>query len=332
MRVVAIVPTYRNLLTLPTVVDELMNAGMSVIVIDDGSDDGTNAWGSAWASASTASAEARVLLTLPENQGKGAALAAALAHARTLGFDAAVTVDSDGQHRIPDALRLVQAARADVFLLGFRSELTDGYPAASLLGRRLWALGIRALTGLGISDPICGLRCYPLAATASIQCRGGRYAWEEEFLVHCAWKGIAMEALEIATIYQPAGERVSHFKFFDWIESILMFLRLAGTRLFFLKRTHAPRGPLALRDRSWRRIQGIAAIVAGCAALCAPLWLVIPVLVWIAWRLHASVVVIILAALISAALASVLPAWAALVAVVCLAYALTQAARCLCSN
>ncbi|RLS97442.1 MAG: glycosyltransferase family 2 protein [Planctomycetota bacterium] len=328
MRLVAIVPTYRNIRTLPAVLDGLSACGLALIVVDDGSDDGTDAWARAWCEKSSE----RTLISLPHNQGKGAALAAGLALARQRGFDAALTVDSDGQHRLLDAQRMARAAREHVLLLGKRSESHEGYPAASMFGRRLWALGIRALTGLGVQDPICGLRCYPLAATDGIVCAAGRYAWEEEFLVRCAWSAVEIEELKIETVYQDATQRVSHFGWFDWIESILVFIRLAGVRVFMRAPTGAARGVLARRDRSWRRLQGMAVFVAGVCALCAPLVVVVPTVAFLAWRLHASMLIAVGAAIIVHANAQLFPASIMLFVVVLLALAVTRAARFLCSN
>ena len=336
MRVAVIVPTYRNLRTLPTVLQELADAELSVIVIDDGSDDGTNEWARAWCDGHAQ----RTLITFTHNQGKGAALVAGLARARELGFGCALTMDSDGQHRIGDALKLLQSARSGVFLLGRRCEVTEGYPTASLFGRRLWALGIRALTGLGVSDPICGLRCYPLAQVEHIVCRGGRYAWEEEFLVRAAWAGVEIDELEIATVYQTGEQRVSHFRFGDWVESLTVFARLAATRVFVLTPSSALRGSLLRRDRSWRRIQGAAILVAGTLALCATqqfdvfvaLAIVVPIVMWLGWRLHASVLVALCAAVIVALLSTIAPAWLSAIAVISLMLAFTRAARCLGSN
>ena len=285
MRVAAVVPTYRNLRTLPTVCAQLVEAGFPVIVVDDGSTDGTGAWATAWSGEDSG----RWLIRMPVNRGKGAALAAGLAAARELGFDCAVSVDSDGQHLVEDAVRVRARAREGTLVVGARDDSVDGYPLRSRLGRRIWALGVRALTGLGISDPICGLRAYPLAVVARISCEGGRFTWEEEFLVRAVWAGVPIEEVAIATVYLPVGERVSHFSAWDWFHSFGVFSRLAVLRIAL----RAPRTPATAgrssRDRSWRWMLGAACVVGGIAGACAPWWIAGPALAWVAWRLHASV-------------------------------------------
>ncbi len=336
MHVIAIVPTYRNIRALPEVLSGLEAGGLPVLVIDDGSDDGTGPWLDAW----IAAGGQRWLERFPANRGKGAALAAGLERAHALGFDFALSVDSDGQHLVGDALRMAASLEPGVMLLGAREEVVEGYPPKSMFGRRLWALGVRSLTGLGVADPICGLRGYPLRETHGVQVAAGRYAWEEEFLVRAAWTGVEIRETTIHTVYQPTGERVSHFALGDWFDSLFVWARLAALRLLGLCPRYRPRGPLARRDRSWHRIAGAAAfvgVVTGCAAgsvmsVSASLLITLPLLGWIARRLHAPVIVALLASSAGAALAQTWSPVAALVAAVPLAFVVTRTAHFLGSN
>jgi glycosyltransferase involved in cell wall biosynthesis len=328
MRGIAIVPTFRNLRALPGVLAGLERGGLPILVIDDGSDDGTGPWLDAW----MAEGGQRWVEHLPQNRGKGAALEAGLAQARARGFDFAVTVDSDGQHLVEDALRIAAATEGGVLVIGAREESVPGYPSKSMFGRRLWALGIRSLTGLGVADPVCGLRCYPLQETASVPVASGRYAWEEEFLVRAAWAGVEVREVRIQTVYQSADERVSHFALRDWIESMAVWARLAARRLFRLSPRYRPRGPLVGRDRSWRRITG-AAVLVGCAIGAAMPWfLAVPLLAWIAWRLHAPIAVAVTSGVLGAFSSELWSPAVPLIASVPAAFGVTRAARSLCSS
>lgn len=294
MRVAAVVPTYRHLATLPTVVDELERAGFPVVVVDDGSGDGTAGWLRAWVerdpSSGAGAGARRSFESFPVNRGKGAALAAGLARARALGFEAAVTVDSDAQHLIEDTLRLAGRWRPGTVICGARQERVSGYPAVSLFGRRLWALGVRSVCGLGVSDPVCGLRVYPLVGTEDLTVRASRYAWEEEYLVRASWAGLELEDHEITTVYQPAGVRISHYARWDWINGLGAWAWLALLRIFFIARCARPRGSLAARDRSWRRVLGCAVAVAVIAGAAMPAMIAVPLAAWLAWRLYAPVI------------------------------------------
>ena len=144
MRSVAIVPAYQNLSTLPGVLDELALAGLPIIVVDDGSTDGTAQWIGEWIRRGAD----RWAVVLKANGGKGAALEEGFKEAARREFDAALTLDADGQHRVEDALRLLRECGPGRMMLGARDERAVGYPVTSLFGRRLWSLGMRALTGL----------------------------------------------------------------------------------------------------------------------------------------------------------------------------------------
>ena len=80
--------------------------------------------------------------------------------------------------------------------------------------------------------------------------------------------------------------------------------------------------------------------MAGTLALCATqqfdvfvaLAIVVPIVMWLGWRLHASVLVALCAAVIVALLSTIAPAWLCAIAVISLMLAFTRAARCLGSN
>lgn len=334
MRLVAIVPTYRNPSTLPDVVGSLGRSGIPTIVIDDGSGDGTAEWLTQWVQEPVAAGagQMRWCECLPENRGKGAALEVGLSLARKLGFEAALTVDSDGQHLNPDALRIAGLRAPGVLVVGARQERVEGYPPRSLFGRRLWALGVRSLTGLGVSDPICGLRVYPLAATESVAVRAGRYAWEEEFLVRAAWAGVEIREETITTVYQPPGVRVTHFVGRDWIEGFTAWARLALLRVTCGVRCARPRGPLVRRDRSWRRVLGCAIAVATVVGAVIPPVVAIPVAAWFAWRMHAPILGAVLVTVLAALAAWAGFPWLAVAAALPLGFIGARAARPLCSS
>jgi len=292
MRTVAVVPTYQNARTLPEVLQSLEAEGFHLIAVDDGSTDGTGEFLAQWASADPARRHA---VQLPRNLGKGAALEAGLAAALQRGFARAVTVDADGQHRAIDARRVADAA-TDGLVVGAREEQAPGYPARSLFGRRLWALGVRSLTGLGVADPICGLRAYPLECLDRIRCRSGRFGWEEEWMVRAAWSGVIVRQVEIATIYKPPHERVSHWAWHDWPRNIGTWAMLAASRIIAMRGPLVPAHDQPLRgiDRSARMLAVMTFAVAACTGAASAHWgstglaVACAALVALAFRLHAS--------------------------------------------
>jgi glycosyltransferase involved in cell wall biosynthesis len=122
MKKIAIVPAYNEEASLPGVLRALRAeaADFDVVVINDGSTDGTSA-------AARAFAGVRVV-DLPENIGIGGAVQTGFLFARAGGYDLAVQVDGDGQHRPSEIAKIaapVLSGAADA-AIGSRFILTRG--------------------------------------------------------------------------------------------------------------------------------------------------------------------------------------------------------------
>jgi len=230
-RCCAIVPTFQAIETLPEVLRHLDGAVECIIVVDDGSTDGTrdalDAWCAGTAHESRGGA-ARLAILRSHNGGKAAALRDGFAKASELGFDRALTIDADGQHDPADARRMLARA-ATGLICGVRDPRTPGYPRRNLTGRRLNDLAIRAQTGVRVEDSPCGLRVYPLSIVAQVRCISGRFAWEEEFITRAIWAGARYEPHPIRCIYHEGPLRRSHYRFLrDWPEGIAVNLWLTA--------------------------------------------------------------------------------------------------------
>jgi len=175
----------------------------ALLVVDDGSSDGTG----------DVARELGVdVVTHAANSGKGVALRTGFAWLRERGFETAVTVDADGQHRAADAVMLAKhAAPTNAILLGIRDLVRDGAPKASRFSNRFSNWWVSLFSGQALSDTQCGLRRYPLAETLSLGSDARGYGFECEMLVRAARRGVPIVEVPVQVIYPPKEERVSHF-------------------------------------------------------------------------------------------------------------------------
>ena len=208
MQVLAVVPAYQAERTVGTVVRGLRaKLGREpVIVVDDGSTDGT---------ARAAEQAGAVVVRHAENRGKGAALVSGLLRARELGADAVVTVDADGQHPSEEAARVaVDSSPREALVLGVRELGRDGAPRANRFSNAFSNRFLSWFGGRPLHDTQCGLRRYPLPETLALGARSSGYAFEAEVLLRAARRGWDITHVPVRVIYPPGSERVSHFHAF----------------------------------------------------------------------------------------------------------------------
>jgi glycosyltransferase involved in cell wall biosynthesis len=178
---------------------------VDVVVIDDGSSDGT---------ARAAAAAGATVVSHPANRGLGWVFRTALRLAREGGYTALVVMDSDGQFDpagIPVLLEPLIAGSADmVTCTRFAHGAPPGFPAVKRWGNRMVAGIVRSLTGCRVTDATCGFRAYGPSAL-DILSTFSRFTYTQEVLIDLAWKGLAIvEApLEVLASREYGRSRIS---------------------------------------------------------------------------------------------------------------------------
>ena len=232
-----IMPTYNNCRTLPDICRRSEVLNIPIIIVDDGSTDGTGAW---LAQRKSQPASRRIsIVTHPRNRGKADALRSGFAAAIRADCTHAITIDTDGQldpECIPALLlRARESPRA--LIVGTRDERRGDYPRRSRIGRQLSNLAIRLECGANVADSQCGLRVYPLELIQQVPCRTGRFGFEAAIITLAAWNAFPIINVPVSCRYFSTDRRVSHFR--PWRDSthgILLHMRL-----LVLKHVQRPR-------------------------------------------------------------------------------------------
>jgi glycosyltransferase involved in cell wall biosynthesis len=219
VRVAVVIPAFQAAATIGDIVARVRAVvpNAHVIVVDDGSTDGTG---------DVARGAGATLLTHADNRGKGVALRDGIARALADGATAIVTIDADGQHspsEIPHLLEPLTTAAADV-VLGARAR--DGaMPMPRRFTNWLSASLASRIGGQRVRDAQTGFRAFTREVAERVQPVGDRYEYEANFLLDALRDGFRVSSVDVSTIYGPP----SHFR--SWSDTWRMaraFARHAG--------------------------------------------------------------------------------------------------------
>lgn len=155
-----------------------------------------------------------VLLKHEVNRGKGRALKTAFDWLLRYhpGMAGCVTVDSDGQHLVPDVIRCVEAGgkSPDALVLGCRVFTGEHVPWKSRFGNNWMKFLFLAVTGRKFMDTQTGLRVIPKAFMERLlKFPGDRFEFETEMLLGMGRMPLVQVPIE--TVYEE-GNKSTHFR------------------------------------------------------------------------------------------------------------------------
>jgi glycosyltransferase involved in cell wall biosynthesis len=211
MRIAIVIPAYQEAATVRGIAQRALAQCADVIVIDDGSTDGT--------AASVADLPV-TLLRHPRNQGKAASLLDGFAVALARSVGAVATLDADGQHRPEDVARLAVALRLHPrsVIIGARMRERAAAPIVRRIGNAVADFFISWASGHRIVDSQSGQRLYPadmlqalVHDEATLRDTAAGFTLETALLFVAADLGHGVAAVPIDTVY-ARGARRSHFR------------------------------------------------------------------------------------------------------------------------
>jgi glycosyltransferase involved in cell wall biosynthesis len=209
-RVVAVIPAHNEGPRVGAVVGALVEAGLPVLVVDDGSGDDT---------AELARAAGARVLSLRPNRGKGAALKAGFEEVLSASaqppYEAILTLDGDGQHdpsEVPALLEAWQDTGADL-VVGARDYLK--MPPIRWFTNTLSKILFSWAVGQRVPDNQSGYRLRTRRlAEADLASSETGFAFEVEEIAICIGRGWGLAWVPIKTIYGTETSDIkpwSHF-------------------------------------------------------------------------------------------------------------------------
>ncbi len=208
---VILIPSLEPDNRLPSYIRKLSENGFGhIVVVDDGSSDSYQ-----HIFTEVESIERATVLHHDVNRGKGVALKTGyqyilqhLSDAETI-----ITADADGQHTVPDCIRLAEEARKGekALYLGSRDFTLPNIPPKSRSGNRITSAVFKLLYGQYLPDTQTGLRAFRRQELPfMIGVEGERFEYEMKVLIACSRAGIKMIPVCIETIYENENEG-THF-------------------------------------------------------------------------------------------------------------------------
>ena len=192
-------PVYNEVNSVSEVLDEVARYCDKVLVVDDGSSDGT--------SQLLAKRDDIILVTHPVNKGYGAALVTAFEYAADHEYDVLVTIDCDGQHepqRIQDFVIESMKSGADI-VSGSRylKEFDEDSPPPEqrkLINHEVTKT-LNQRMGFELSDAFCGFKAYRVDALKKLNITEFGYAMPLELWVQAACNKLKVVEVAVPRIY-----------------------------------------------------------------------------------------------------------------------------------
>lgn len=207
MNCCVIMPTYNNGITVAAMISSILQHTKNLIVVNDGSTDKTTEILKDFPSIE--------LISYSVNKGKGHALKAGFKKAIEMGYDYAITIDSDGQHNSDELHLFLDALEGNpgALIIGTRNfKHLENMPSKNNFANNFSNFWFRFQTSLRLEDTQSGYRLYPLKLFKKKRYFSTKYEFELEVLVRAAWGEVPIISIPIKAYYPPPSERVSHFR------------------------------------------------------------------------------------------------------------------------
>lgn len=230
MNTVIVIPAYNEEKRIDNFLAKLSETGLPIVVVDDGSKDKT------WDIVNKQSLISRKLknkhrihaLRHRVNLGKGAAIKTGCDAAFSLGADAIVMMDSDGQHNTDDLQHFIRVLETNQYDIVFGSRnMGMGVPFIRFAGNKVASVLVRILFGVYVSDLLCGYRAFTKEAYPKLVWQSAGYEIETEMVINAAKNRMKYCEVPVETIYY---EKFKGVTVFDGINIFMNIFRWRVTK------------------------------------------------------------------------------------------------------
>ena len=193
--IAAVIPAYQEEKHVGEVAKRARAQLEHVLVVDDGSSDGT---------AQRAQSAGVDLVVHPQNRGKGESIKTGLRYWFDRGSEYVVVLDADGQHLPEEISRFVDATAAEAgakIFIGSRMNDTKTMPLLRQMVNRYMSNKISRICGQQIPDTQCGFRMLHRDIIPEVLSGASRFEYETEMLIIASRKGHRIASVPITTIY-----------------------------------------------------------------------------------------------------------------------------------
>ena len=215
MKTCVIIPAYNESDTIAGLVSQVRSLNLSLVVVDDGSSDNT---------AVIAEKNGATVIRNVQNQGKGSALVSGFKYCLKNDFDAAITMDGDGQHLpedIPDFIDLASKKEDVGLIIGNRMANRRNMPIIRVLTNKFMSWLLSTIIKQKICDSQCGFRLIKRKVLEKLSFQTHKFEIESEMIIEAARIGTRIESIPIQTVYSKEHSHINPFvdsiRFFSFI-------------------------------------------------------------------------------------------------------------------